>query len=75
MSFYQIIWFFLVGILLTVFAILDGFDFGVGVWYLRAKGDKELARLCHRLGCEIIKIGKIHDTASHLSLSRSLRRT
>jgi cytochrome d ubiquinol oxidase subunit II len=50
MSFYQIIWFFLVGILLTVFAILDGFDFGVGIWYLRAKGDKKRRTLLNSIG-------------------------
>jgi len=50
MSFYQIIWFFLIGILLTIFAVLDGFDFGVGVWHLRAKGDKERRTLLNSIG-------------------------
>ena len=50
MSFYQITWFFLVGILLTIFAILDGFDFGVGAWYLRVKKDKERRTLLNSIG-------------------------
>ena len=33
----QIIWFLLVGILLIGYAILDGFDLGVGFWHLFAK--------------------------------------
>lgn len=46
----QITWFFLVGLLLTVFAILDGFDLGVGLWYLRAKGDGERRSLLRAIG-------------------------
>jgi len=33
----QVIWFLLVGILVTGYAILDGFDLGVGFWHLFAK--------------------------------------
>ena len=33
----QIIWFLLVGILLIGYAVLDGFDLGVGFWHLFAK--------------------------------------
>ncbi len=33
----QIIWFLLIGILLIGYAILDGFDLGVGFWHLFAK--------------------------------------
>ena len=50
MSFLQVIWFLLVGVLLTGFAILDGFDLGVGVWYLRAKGDKDRRTLLNAIG-------------------------
>jgi cytochrome bd ubiquinol oxidase subunit II len=46
----QVIWFFLVGVLLTGFAVLDGFDLGVGVWHLRAKGDKERRTLLNAVG-------------------------
>ena len=35
----NIIWFILVGILLTGYAILDGFDLGVGALHLLTKGD------------------------------------
>ncbi|MBU1626478.1 cytochrome d ubiquinol oxidase subunit II [bacterium] len=41
MSVLQVIWFFLIGILLAGYAILDGFDLGVGFWYLFAKKKKE----------------------------------
>jgi len=37
----QVIWFFLIGILLAGYAILDGFDLGVGLWYLFARKDEE----------------------------------
>ena len=35
------IWFILLGILLTGYGVLDGFDFGVGILHLRAKTDEE----------------------------------
>jgi cytochrome d ubiquinol oxidase subunit II len=41
MSELQITWFFLIGILLAGYAILDGFDLGVGFWHLFAKKDEE----------------------------------
>jgi len=41
MSALQVIWFFLIGILLAIYAILDGFDLGVGFWYLFSKKDKD----------------------------------
>ena len=41
MSELQVTWFFLVGILLTGYAILDGFDLGVGFWHAFAKRDEE----------------------------------
>lgn len=37
----QTIWFILVFVLLTGYAILDGFDLGVGVLHLFARGDRE----------------------------------
>jgi len=39
----QITWFLLVGILVTGYAILDGFDLGVGFWHLfaRKKGERK----------------------------------
>jgi cytochrome bd ubiquinol oxidase subunit II len=41
MSFFQVIWFFLIGILLAGYAILDGFDLGIGFWYLLSRNDKD----------------------------------
>ena len=46
----QATWFMLVGVLLTGFAILDGFDLGVGFWHLRAKGDAERRTLLNAVG-------------------------
>jgi cytochrome d ubiquinol oxidase subunit II len=46
----QVIWYFLIGFLLTGFAILDGFDLGVGFWHLGAKGDKERRTLLNSVG-------------------------
>ena len=39
------IWFGLVGTLLTGYAILDGFDLGVGGLHLLARGDQERRRV------------------------------
>ena len=50
MTFLQITWFLLTGVLLTGFAILDGFDLGVGAWYLRAKSDDERRTLLNAIG-------------------------
>ena len=44
------IWFFLVGVLLLGYAILDGFDLGVGAWLLRAKGDTDRRMLLNAIG-------------------------
>jgi cytochrome d ubiquinol oxidase subunit II len=46
----QVIWFFLVGILLTVYAILDGFDLGVGFWHLFAKKDEHRRAFLNAIG-------------------------
>jgi cytochrome d ubiquinol oxidase subunit II len=37
----QIIWFVLIAVLLIGYAVLDGFDLGVGVWHLFLRGDAE----------------------------------
>ena len=37
MQFLQITWFLLVGTLVIGYAILDGFDLGVGFWHLCAR--------------------------------------
>ena len=46
----QVIWFFLVGVLFIGYAILDGFDLGVGFWHLRAKGDDERRAMLNAVG-------------------------
>ena len=46
----QVIWYFLIGILLTGYAILDGFDLGVGFWHLGSRGDKERRTLLNSVG-------------------------
>ena len=45
----QIIWFFLVGILVIGYAILDGFDLGVGFWHLFAKKKGERSAFIHSI--------------------------
>ncbi len=40
-EFFQLLWFLLLGVLLTGYAILDGFDLGVGILHPIARGDKE----------------------------------
>jgi cytochrome d ubiquinol oxidase subunit II len=46
----NLIWFFLVGVLLVGYAILDGFDLGVGALHLFAKGDVERRTLMNSIG-------------------------
>jgi cytochrome d ubiquinol oxidase subunit II len=41
MNLLQIIWFFLVFLLFAIYSILDGFDLGVGFWYIFAKDSEE----------------------------------
>lgn len=41
MSGLQVVWYCLIGVLLTGYVILDGYDLGVGFWYLFAKNDSE----------------------------------
>jgi cytochrome d ubiquinol oxidase subunit II len=50
MSALQAIWFLLIGVLLVGYAVLDGFDLGVGIWYLFAKGDKQRRTLLNAIG-------------------------
>jgi cytochrome d ubiquinol oxidase subunit II len=50
MSTLQIIWFLLIGVLLGGYALLDGFDLGVGLWHLGAKGDRERRLLLNAIG-------------------------
>ena len=44
------VWFLLVGILLTGYAILDGFDFGVGILHLFVKKDEDRRILLNSIG-------------------------
>ncbi|MCF7849305.1 MAG: cytochrome d ubiquinol oxidase subunit II [Kiritimatiellales bacterium] len=45
----QIIWFLLIGILIIGYAILDGFDLGVGFWHLFAKKKSERSAFIHSI--------------------------
>lgn len=45
----QIIWFLLIGILIIGYAILDGFDLGVGFWHLFAKKKGERTAFIHSI--------------------------
>lgn len=45
----QIIWFLLIGILIIGYAILDGFDLGVGFWHLFAKKKGERSAFIHSI--------------------------
>ncbi|MHC4800091.1 MAG: cytochrome d ubiquinol oxidase subunit II [Planctomycetota bacterium] len=44
------IWFILLMVLLTGYAILDGFDLGVGILHLAARGDKQRRLLMNSIG-------------------------
>lgn len=44
------IWFILIGLLLAGYAILDGFDLGVGAFYLLVKDDKERRIILNSIG-------------------------
>lgn len=50
MSGLQVTWFMLVGLLLTVYAILDGFDLGVGFWQLFTRKENERRALAAAVG-------------------------
>jgi cytochrome d ubiquinol oxidase subunit II len=45
-----LIWFVLLGVLLTGYAILDGFDLGVGILHLSARDDRERRILLNSIG-------------------------
>ena len=45
----QIIWFLLIGILIIGYAILDGFDLGVGFWHLFARRKNERTAFIHSI--------------------------
>jgi cytochrome bd ubiquinol oxidase subunit II len=46
----NLIWFFLLGVLLVGYAILDGFDLGVGIVYLGVRDDTERRILLNSIG-------------------------
>lgn len=46
----QIIWFILIVVLLTGYAILDGFDLGVGIWHLFTKDENERRIMIKSIG-------------------------
>ena len=46
----NIIWFILVGVLFTGYAMLDGFDLGVGILHLFSKGDNERRLFLNAIG-------------------------
>ncbi len=46
----NLIWFFLVGILLTGYAMLDGFDLGVGILHLLTKSDHDRRLMLNSIG-------------------------
>ena len=46
----NILWFILLGVLLTGYAILDGFDLGVGILHLGARDDRERRILMNSIG-------------------------
>ncbi|MBF0504394.1 MAG: cytochrome d ubiquinol oxidase subunit II [Candidatus Omnitrophica bacterium] len=46
----QLIWFILLGVLLSGYAVLDGFDLGVGALHLFAKGDQQRRLMINSIG-------------------------
>ena len=46
----NVIWFVLIGVLFIGYAILDGFDLGVGAWHLFVKKDEERRILLNAIG-------------------------
>jgi cytochrome bd ubiquinol oxidase subunit II len=50
MSALQVVWWLLVGVLLTVYAVLDGFDLGVGIWHPFARTDEDRGTLLRSVG-------------------------
>lgn len=50
MEWLNITWFFLIGVLLIGYAVLDGFDLGVGALHLFSRGDVERRTLLNSIG-------------------------
>jgi cytochrome d ubiquinol oxidase subunit II len=46
----QLVWFLLIGVLLVGYAVLDGFDLGVGFWSLFTREDRDRRRLLQSIG-------------------------
>lgn len=46
----QFIWFLVIGVLFAVYAILDGFDLGVGIWHLFARNEEDRRILLNAIG-------------------------
>ena len=46
----QVLWFVLLGVLLAGYAVLDGFDLGVGTLYIFTRGDEERRVLLNSIG-------------------------
>ncbi|MHA2231342.1 MAG: cytochrome d ubiquinol oxidase subunit II [Candidatus Hodarchaeales archaeon] len=46
----QFIWFLVIGVLFAVYAILDGFDLGVGIWHLFARKEEDRQILLNTIG-------------------------
>uniref|UniRef100_UPI004047A170 cytochrome d ubiquinol oxidase subunit II n=1 Tax=Algoriphagus sp. TaxID=1872435 RepID=UPI004047A170 len=47
---YNVVWYVLIGLLLIGYAILDGFDLGVGIFHLRSKGDLNRRLVMNSIG-------------------------
>jgi len=50
LSDYNVIWFILVGVLLTVYAVLEGFDLGCGILHLFSKSEDERNTITRSIG-------------------------
>jgi len=50
MTMLQVIWFVLIFVLLTGYAILDGFDLGAGFWHLLARKDQDRRAVLNAIG-------------------------
>ena len=59
----NLLWFVLLGVLLAGYAILDGFDLGVGILHRRAKGDHQRRHLAQ---LDRADLGRQRGVAGHL---------
>ncbi|HOF87034.1 MAG TPA: cytochrome d ubiquinol oxidase subunit II, partial [Armatimonadota bacterium] len=50
MSALEISWYLLIGVMLVVYSILDGFDLGVGIWYPFAKDERTRGAMFNAIG-------------------------